>query len=28
VIFLSHYAGWPTGARLNTTVEEVIGKGR
>jgi 4-carboxymuconolactone decarboxylase len=27
VIFLSHYAGWPVGARLNTTVEEVIGKG-
>jgi 4-carboxymuconolactone decarboxylase len=28
VIFLSHYAGWPTGARLNTMVEEAIGKGR
>jgi len=28
VIFLSHYAGWPVGARLNTTVEEVIGRGR
>ena len=25
VIFLSHYAGWPTGARLNTLVEETIG---
>ena len=25
VIFLSHYTGWPTGARLNTTVEQVIG---
>ena len=28
VIFLSHYAGWPVGARLNTTVEETIGKRR
>ena len=28
VIFLSHYAGWPTGATLNTLVEQTIGKGR
>lgn len=28
VIFLCHYAGWPVGARLNTIVEETIGKGR
>lgn len=28
VIFLSHYAGWPTGARLNTIVEEAIGRGK
>jgi 4-carboxymuconolactone decarboxylase len=28
VIFLSHYAGWPVGARLNSLVEETIGKGR
>ena len=28
VIFLAHYAGWPTGARLNTIVEETIAKGR
>jgi 4-carboxymuconolactone decarboxylase len=28
VIFLSHYAGWPMGARLNTIVEETIAKGR
>jgi 4-carboxymuconolactone decarboxylase len=26
VIFLSHYAGWPVGARLNSLVEETIGK--
>jgi len=26
VIFLCHYAGWPQGARLNTIVEETIGK--
>jgi len=26
VIFLSHYAGWPVGARLNSTVEETIGR--
>ena len=24
VIFLSHYAGWPVGARLNSIVEEAI----
>jgi 4-carboxymuconolactone decarboxylase len=28
VIFLSHYAGWPVGARLNSLVEETIAKGR
>jgi 4-carboxymuconolactone decarboxylase len=28
VIFLSHYAGWPMGARLNTLVEKTIGAGR
>jgi len=28
VIFLSHYAGWPVGARLNSLVEETIGKGK
>jgi 4-carboxymuconolactone decarboxylase len=28
VIFLSHYAGWPVGARLNNIVEETIAKGR
>jgi len=27
VIFLSHYAGWPVGARLNSLVEETITKG-
>lgn len=26
VIFLTHYAGWPQGARLNGVVEETIGK--
>lgn len=26
VIFLSHYAGWPAGARLNTLVEQEIRK--
>jgi 4-carboxymuconolactone decarboxylase len=26
VIFLAHYAGWPVGARLNSVVEETIGK--
>ncbi len=24
VIFLSHYSGWPTGARLNSLVDETI----
>lgn len=24
VIFLSHYAGWPVGARLNSLVEETV----
>jgi 4-carboxymuconolactone decarboxylase len=28
VIFLSHYAGWPVGARLNSLVEETLSKGR
>lgn len=28
VIFLSHYAGWPVGARLNSLVEETIAKAR
>ena len=28
VVFLSHYAGWPVGARLNNLVEETIRKGR
>jgi 4-carboxymuconolactone decarboxylase len=28
VIFLSHYAGWPVGARLNSLVEETIARGR
>lgn len=26
VIFVCHYAGWPQGARMNTIVEETIGK--
>lgn len=26
VIFLAHYAGWPTGSRLNTLVEGTIGR--
>jgi len=26
VVFLSHYAGWPAGATMNTQVEEIIGK--
>lgn len=26
VVFLCHYAGWPTGAAMNTQVEELIGK--
>lgn len=25
-VFLAHYAGWPAGARTNTTVEGVIGR--
>ena len=28
VIFLSHYAGWPNGARLNSLVEETIAQAR
>lgn len=28
VIFLSHYAGWPQGARLNSIVEETIAAAR
>jgi 4-carboxymuconolactone decarboxylase len=28
VIMVSHYAGWPVGARLNSLVEETIAKGR
>jgi len=26
VIFLSHYAGWPVGARLNSLVEDTIAR--
>jgi len=26
VVFLSHYAGWPNGARLSSLVEETIAK--
>lgn len=26
VVFLSHYAGWPNGARLNSLVEDTIAK--
>ena len=26
VVFLSHYAGWPNGARINSIVEDTIGK--
>ncbi|MCW2776007.1 MAG: carboxymuconolactone decarboxylase [Nocardioides sp.] len=26
VIFLSHYAGWPNGARINSIVEDTIAK--
>jgi 4-carboxymuconolactone decarboxylase len=26
VVFLSHYAGWPQGARINSIVEETIAK--
>ena len=25
VVFLAHYAGWPTGAALNTAVEKILG---
>jgi 4-carboxymuconolactone decarboxylase len=28
VVFLSHYAGWPVGARLNSLVEETVAEGR
>jgi 4-carboxymuconolactone decarboxylase len=28
VVFLCHYAGWPVGARLDSLVEETIGKAR
>ena len=28
VIMVSHYAGWPVGARLNSLVEETVGTGR
>ena len=28
VVFLSHYAGWPHGARLNSLVEDTIAKAR
>jgi 4-carboxymuconolactone decarboxylase len=28
VVFLSHYAGWPVGARLNSAVEDVLRKNR
>jgi 4-carboxymuconolactone decarboxylase len=28
VVVLSHYAGWPNGARLNSLVEETIAKAR
>ncbi len=26
VVFLAHYAGWPTGATMNNQVEEIIGR--
>jgi 4-carboxymuconolactone decarboxylase len=26
VVFLAHYAGWPAGAKLNSMVEEELGK--
>lgn len=26
VIFLSHYAGWPSGAKLNSQVEDLVAK--
>ena len=28
VVFVSHYAGWPQGARLNAIVEDTIAKAR
>ena len=28
VIFLTHYAGWPRGAKLNSAVEELIARRR
>lgn len=28
VVFVSHYAGWPQGARLNAVVEDTIAKAR
>jgi 4-carboxymuconolactone decarboxylase len=28
VIFLTHYAGWPRGAKLNSQVEELIARGQ
>ncbi len=28
VVFLSHYAGWPNGARINSIVEETIARAR
>ena len=28
VVFLAHYAGWPEGARINTVVEETIGRAK
>lgn len=27
VVFLSHYAGWPRGAKLNTIVENLLARG-
>jgi 4-carboxymuconolactone decarboxylase len=26
VVFIAHYAGWPRGARLNSTVEDLIAR--
>jgi 4-carboxymuconolactone decarboxylase len=26
VIFLTHYAGWPQGAKMNSQVEELLAK--
>ncbi|QIK75844.1 carboxymuconolactone decarboxylase family protein [Nocardioides piscis] len=28
VVFLSHYAGWPQGARISTVVEETIARAK